>query len=68
MPDTPLNVGKDLPGINLIPVPVQVLGRQAELNDEVAGEILGLDLAALFPPEPEEGGFIVVSLARSRFG
>jgi len=41
------------------PVPVQVLGRQAELNDEIAGEILGLDLAALFPPKPEEGGFVV---------
>ena len=31
----------------------------AELDDEVAGEVLGLDLAALLPPEPEQGGFVV---------
>jgi len=65
MPDLPLHIGKNLPGINLIPVPVQVLGRQTELNDEVAGEILWLDLAALLPPEPEEGGFIAPMIIRA---
>jgi hypothetical protein len=59
MPDLPLHIGKNLPGINLIPVPVQVLGRDAKLDHEVGGQILRLDLAALFPPEPEEGGFII---------
>ena len=42
-----------------IPAPVQVLGREAELDDEVAGEVLRLDLAPLLPPEPEEGGLII---------
>ena len=31
----------------------------AELDDQVAGEVLGLDLAALFPPEPEQGGLVI---------
>ena len=30
-----------------------------ELDDEVAGEVLRLDLAALFPPEAEQGAFVV---------
>ena len=49
----------DLAGIALVPVPVEVLGHGAELDDQVAGEVLRLDLAALLPPEPEQGGFIV---------
>jgi len=36
MPHLLLQVGKDLAGIGLIPAPVQLLGGQAELNDEVA--------------------------------
>ena len=53
MPDLPLHIGKNLPGINLIPVPVRVLGRDAKLDHEVGGQILRLDLAALFLPEPD---------------
>ena len=30
-----------------------------ELDDEVAGEVLRLGLAALLPPEAEQGGFVV---------
>ena len=59
MPDLALNISKDLPGICLIPAPVQLLGRNAKLDDEIARQVLRLDLAALFPPEPEEGGFII---------
>jgi hypothetical protein len=29
------------------------------LDDEVSEEVLRLDLAALFPPETEEGGLVV---------
>ena len=36
-----------------LPAPILLLSGQAELDDEVAGEVLWLDLAALFPPEPE---------------
>jgi len=53
-----LHVSKHLPGIGLIPAPIQLLSGQAKLDDEVAGEVLWLDLAALFSPEPEEGTFI----------
>src|SRR6516165_4748619 len=53
-----LHGSKHLPGIGLIPAPIQLLSGQAELDDEVAGEVLWLDLAALLPPEPEEGSFI----------
>ena len=33
-------------------------GHQAELDDEVAGQVLRLDLASFLPPEPEQGGFV----------
>ena len=59
MPDLPLDVRDDLTGIGLVPAPVQLLGGQAELDDEVAGQVLRLDLAAFFPPKPEERRLIV---------
>ena len=39
--------------------PIEGLGHDAELDDEVAGKVLRLDLAALFPPEAEQGGLVV---------
>ena len=54
MPNSPLNVGNHLAGVGLIPASVKVLGHHPELDDEIAGEILGLDLAALFAPEPKQ--------------
>ena len=54
-----LHLGDDLAGIALVPVPVEVLGHGAELDDQVVRQVLRLDLAALFPPQPEQGGFIV---------
>ena len=59
MKHLPLHLGHDLAGIALVPVPVEVLGHGAELDDQVVREVLGLDLAALFPPQAEQGGFIV---------
>ena len=59
MKHLPLHLGDDLAGIALVPVPVEVLGHGAELDDQVVREVLGLDLAALFPPQPEQGGFVV---------
>ena len=38
-----------------LPAPVQVLGHQTELDDEVSGEVLGFGLPALLPPQPVEG-------------
>ena len=54
MPDYTLDVGDHLPGIGLIPAPIEVLGHHPKLDDEIAGQILRLGLAALFPPEPEQ--------------
>ena len=39
--------------------PIERLGHDPELDDEVGGQVLGLDLAALFPPEAEQGGLVV---------
>jgi hypothetical protein len=36
MPDLALDVGKDLAGVGLIPASVQVLSRNAKLDDEIA--------------------------------
>jgi hypothetical protein len=33
-------------------VPVEGLGRDSQLDDEVAGEVLRVDLAPLLAPEP----------------
>jgi hypothetical protein len=59
MSDLTLHVRKDLAGIGLIPTPVQVLGRNTELDDEIARQVFRLDLSALFPPQAEEGGPII---------
>ena len=59
MKHLPLHLGDDLAGIAFVPVPVEMLGHGAELDDQVVREVLGLDLAALFPPQPEQGGLVV---------
>ncbi len=57
MLDPTLDVGEHLAGVALEPVAVEGFGDHTELNDEVAGKVLGRDFAALFPPEAEEGTF-----------
>ena len=59
MLDLLLDVLDGVAGVALVPAPVQVLGDGAELDDQVVGEVLGLDLAALLPPQPNERGLIV---------
>jgi len=59
MPDLPLDIGEDLTSIGLVPASVKVLGGEAKLNDEIARQVLRLNFTALFPPEPEEGCFII---------
>jgi len=54
-----LDVRKYLSGIRLVPAPVQILGRYPKLDYEIAREVLWLKFAPLFPPEAEEGGFII---------
>src|SRR5437016_5907304 len=55
MTDPFLYIGDYLSRVGLIPTPVQFFGRIAKLDHEIARQVLGLDLAALFAPEPEEG-------------
>jgi hypothetical protein len=57
--DPPLDVFDGLPGIALVPEPVEILCDPSKLDYEVAGEVFGLSLAALFPPEAEQGGLVV---------
>ena len=52
MLDPALDVDDGLVGIALKPTPVELLGCRPELDDEVAGEVLRFDLAALLVPEP----------------
>jgi hypothetical protein len=44
--------------IRLIPTPIKFLCRDAELDDEVAREILWLDLSPLFLPKAQESALI----------
>jgi hypothetical protein len=55
----PLPVLDDLTSVELEPVAVEVLGSDAELDDEVAREIFRLDLAAFLLPEAHQRCFIV---------
>ena len=54
-----LDICDDPPGVGLVPAPVKLLGGEAELHNEVAGQVLRLDFAALFPPQPQQGGFVI---------
>jgi hypothetical protein len=59
MLDLPLDIRDELPSIRLVPTPVQLLSSQAELNDEVGGQVLWLDFSALFPPKAEQGRLVI---------
>ena len=53
-----LDIGDDLPGIGFVPAPVQLLGYDPELDDEVAREVLRFSLAALLSPKPQQRSLI----------
>jgi len=54
MPDPALTVGGGSSGITFVPAPVQRLGCEAELDDQVVAEVRRLDFAALFLSEPDQ--------------
>src|SRR6516162_2694101 len=56
--DPPLHLRNDVPGIALEPMPVEGLGHQANLDDEIVGEILRLGLAAFLTPQAQQGSLI----------
>ena len=59
MADLLLDVRYGLPGIGLVPTPVQLLGGQAELDDKVAGENPRARFAP-FLPQPQQGGLVMI--------
>ncbi len=59
MPNSALDILEDLPGIALEPVPIEIFGHNPELNDEVSGEVFGLDFPRLLFPQPQQCSFIV---------
>ena len=59
MPDMRLHVRNDLPGIGLVPAPVEVLGDGPKLDNEVAREVLRLDLTALLAPKAQQGALVL---------
>src|SRR5262249_26320376 len=59
MADFTLDVGDHPSGIGLVPSPVQIFSRHPELDQEVAGQILRLDLAALFAPKADQARLVI---------
>jgi hypothetical protein len=51
VPNPALDVFEGPPGIALVPEPVEGFGPEAELNDDVAGEVLWGHLAPLLVPQ-----------------
>ena len=49
MSEPVLNVIDDLPGVALVPVPIEGFGHEPELDDEVAGQVLRLESRPAFP-------------------
>ena len=58
MADPALDVFDHRPGRSLVPLPIEVLGREPELHEQVAGEVLRLPLASLLSPKALQGGVI----------
>ena len=54
-----LNRGDEPAGVTFVPVPVELFGHDAELDNQVGRKVFRVDFAALFPPQPHQGGFIV---------
>ena len=53
-----LDVADDPSGIALVPGPVERLGGDAELDDQIVAEVRRLGLAALFLPQPDQRRFV----------
>ena len=59
MLNPPLDPAKGVTGVAFEPVAVEGFGHDPELDDEIAGQVLWLDLAALLAPKAEKGTFII---------
>ncbi len=65
VPDPGLHRRDHPPGVALVPGPVEVLGGEPELDDEVAGQVLRADLAALLLPKADQGFLILPMIIRA---
>ena len=54
-----LHVRNDLTGIGLVPASIQLLGHGPKLDNEVARQVLRLDLTAFLAPKPQQGSLVV---------
>ena len=45
-----LHVRNELPGIRLVPAPIEIFGGEAELNDQIPGKVFRFQFAPLLPP------------------
>ena len=55
MDRTALDIRDSVAGVLFVPAAVEVLGDQAELNDQNVGQVGGGDLTSLFLPQPRTG-------------
>jgi hypothetical protein len=54
----PLDVLDGMTSVPLVPVPIEVLGHDPKLDDEIVREVLWFGLAAFLPPQAEQGAFV----------
>jgi len=59
VPDLLLYVDDHLPDTGLVPAAIELLGRDPELDYEIAGQVFPFYLTADLPPLPEESLFIL---------
>ena len=59
MSDASLDIAEDMARVGLIPTSIEVFGGQAELDDEIAREILRFNLTPLLSPQPQKGSLII---------
>jgi hypothetical protein len=59
MEDPALDAGDDVIGIALIPAAIEVFGGEAKLDDQLAGQVSGFDIASFLSPQSLEGLFVL---------
>ena len=65
MPNVLLHIRDDLAGIGLIPTAVELLCHRSKLDNEVAGEVVRVSLAAFLSPEPLQCVLIIPIMIRA---
>ena len=56
--DPPLHLRNDVPGSALEPMPIEGLGHEAKLDDEIVREVLRFGLATFLAPQPQQGSLV----------